>query len=418
MNVFKFGGASVKDAESIRNVASIVKANDKPLVIVISAMGKTTNAIEEVIRLAKSNKEEAILAWDEVCQNHKRISEELKATKDALKYLDEYQIEGRDIILNYPQDNSDEFYDQIICRGELMSTTLVTAYFLSEGMNAKWIDARKIIKSDERFRSANIQWRETQLATKEMIDNHASKHKYLITQGFIASARDGRTTSLGREGSDYTAAIISFCIDAEKMTIWKDVPGVLTGDPRIFPDAKLVTKLSYMEAIEMTYYGAQVIHPKTIQPIQRKEIPLHVKSFLDPTSIGTIIDKSGDNLYPPMTVVTKNQYLLKFSTKDFSFIAERHLSMLFRKFSHYRIRVNLMRNTAISFTVCVSAEAERLALLKEDLMYEFGIEQQDNMELITIRHYNQSIISTLKKGREVLFEELQGNTFQMVLKAE
>ncbi len=418
MNVFKFGGASVKDAASVRNICSIVKNYDQPLVIVISAMGKTTNAIEEVIRLAKTDKDQAIEAWNEVCHRHKRVSAELHATKESLKYLDEYQMEGRDIIMHYSQDNADEFYDQLICRGELMSTTIVTAYFLSESMSAKWIDARKIIKTDERFRSANIQWRETELSTKQMIDTHAPNHKYLITQGFIASTRDGRTTSLGREGSDYTAAIISYCIDAEKMSIWKDVPGVLTGDPRIFPDASLVTKLSYREAIEMTYYGAQVIHPKTIQPIQRKEIPLHVKSFVDPTSIGTLINNEGDMLYPPMTVVTKNQYLLHFSTKDFSFIAERHLSMLFRKFNHYRVRVNLMRNTAISFTVCVSAEADRLALLKEDLMYEFGIEQQDQMELITIRHYTMHAIDRLKEGREVLFEELQGNTFQMVLKSK
>ncbi|MDA9773770.1 aspartate kinase [Saprospiraceae bacterium] len=416
MNVFKFGGASVKDADSIRNVARIILANDKPLVIVISAMGKTTNAIEEVIRLAKESKGDAIEAWNEVCHRHKRVSTELNATKESLKYLDEYQMEGREVIDEYSMDNSDEFYDQLICRGELMSTTIVTAYLLSQDMPAKWLDARKMLKSDERFRSANIQWRETESATKEMVADHASRYKYLVTQGFIASTRDGRTTTLGREGSDYTAAIISYCIGAEKMTIWKDVPGVLTGDPRIFPDANLVEKMSYREAIEMTYYGAQVIHPKTIQPIQRKEIPLHVKSFIDPNSIGTLIDNTGAESYPPMIVVTKNQYLLRFGTKDFSFIAERHLSMLFRKFNHYRIRVNLMRNTAISFTVSATAERVRLNLLKEDLMYDFTIDEKEGMDLITIRHYTDEIISELKENRVVLFEEVQGETFQMVLK--
>lgn len=417
MVVFKFGGASVKDASGIQNVANIISEYNDPLVVVISAMGKTTNGLEEVVKFATDNQiEKAMEKWDELCEEHMNVAVELRAEKDATQYLKEYQSEGRSVITDYPKNNSDEFYDQLISFGELMSTTIVTSYLLSTGIKAKWIDARKMIKTDERFRSANIQWRETEIAVKESMEENFKDHRILLTQGFIARSRDGRTTTLGREGSDYTAAIVSYCIDSQYMAVWKDVPGVLTGDPRLFPDATLLHRLSYREAIEMTYYGAQVIHPKTIQPIQRKEIPLFVKSFIHPTSNGTEINKKGSELYPPMIVVTENQYLLEFSSKDFSFIAEHHLSMLFRKFNHYRIRVNLMRNTAISFTVCVTAEADRLSFLKEDLQYEFSIKQTEDLELITVRHYNNSTVEFLKRGKDVLFEEIQDVTFQMVTK--
>lgn len=417
MKVFKFGGASVQDVPHIENVAKILSGYDEPLVVVISAMGKSTNAIEEVIKLGLNKQlEAAIEKWDALCDKHFKIVKELNAEKDAIVYLEEYQLEGRHVISEYPKTNSDEFYDQLISFGELMSTTIVVSYLISQGVNAKWMDARKMIKTDERFRSANIQWRLTESAVKESLESNAAKYQIMVTQGFIGRSRDGRTTTLGREGSDYTAAIISYCIDSDYMAVWKDVPGVLTGDPRLFPDATLLHRLSYREAIEMTYYGAQVIHPKTIQPIQRKEIPLFVKSFKNPIADGTEINKKGAELYPPMIVVTENQYLLEFSSKDFSFIAEHHLSMLFRKFNHYRIRVNLMRNTAISFTVCVSAEADRLSFLKEDLQYEFTVKQTENLELITVRHYNNSTVEFLKRGKDVLFEEIQDVTFQMVTK--
>ena len=417
MNVFKFGGASVKDVAGMRNVADILTSYSDKMVIVISAMGKTTNAMESILRSIASKEDvRAKKEWNLLCNDHKEVASKLDATEYSIKYLDEYQEEGRSIIYDYPRGNYDELYDQLVSLGELMSSTVFAGFLLSQGVSAKWLDARKMIKTDARYRSANVLWRETEQATREAVDKHSERHQFLITQGFIARTQEGLATTLGREGSDYTAAIISYCIDAESMSIWKDVPGVLTADPRIFPEATLVERMSYREAIEMTYYGAQVIHPKTIQPIQRKGIPLHVKSFVDRATVGTVIDDQGSEHYPPMIVVTTDQYLLRFSTKDFSFIAEKHLSMLFRKFNHYRIRINLMRNTAISFTVCASAEADRLLHLKEELMYEFGIEQQDNMKLITVRHYTDEVIQELKAEHEVLFEEIQGVTFQMVVK--
>ncbi len=413
MKVYKFGGASVSTVDNILNVCGILKAEKEKVVVVISALGKTTNAIEEII--FEKELEIAVEKWDALCKKHKEMATALGADEHALVFLEEYQSEGREIIYNYNRNNGDEFYDQLISKGELMSTTIVVSKLIEMGLSSKWLDARKMFRSDERFRSANIQWRETESAIQEAVRRHSSTHNILVTQGFIASTRDGRTTTLGREGSDYSAAIISYCIDADNMTVWKDVDGVLTGDPRRFPNATLIPQLSYREAIEMTYYGAQVIHPKTIQPIQRKEIPLHVRSFVHKEATGTTIDSKGGQLYPPMIVVADHQYLLEFSSKDFSFIAERHLSMLFRKFNHYRIRVNMMRNTAISFIVCVTAERERLNYLKEEMSYDFDIKEREHLQLITVRHYNQSTIAFLKQGKEVLFEEKHGITYQMVV---
>ena len=413
MKVYKFGGASAASVENIKNVCDIIKAEKEKLVVVVSALGKTTNAIEKIIY--SEDTDAAVSMWNELCDKHRKIARDRESEDHAIKYLDEYESEGRELIYNYPKSNSDEYYDQLISKGELMSTTLVVARLLKEGLSSKWMDARKMFRSDERFRSANIQWRETELAIQEAIKKNTSEHDVLVTQGFIASTRDGRTTTLGREGSDYSAAIISYCIDAESMSVWKDVQGVLTADPRRFSNATLIPKLSYKEAIEMTYYGAQVIHPKTIQPIQRKEIPLNVRSFINRNLDGTTIDDEGGSLYPPMIVVSDNQYLLEFSSKDFSFIAEKHLSMLFRKFNHYRIRVNIMRNTAISFIVCVTAERERLDFLKEEMSYDFDIKERENLQLITVRHYNQSTIEFLKQSKTVLFEEKHGITYQMVV---
>lgn len=415
MRVYKFGGSSVQDVERIKNVVSILDSVDEPIVVVVSAMGKTTNAIEQVIELAFAQKEDSAKdSWKTICQNHMDLSNDLDCMDYCNSHLEKYRSQGQSILDNYARKDRDEFYDQLISLGELMSSTILTGSMISSNLKAVRVDAREMIKTDARFRSANINWGTTKDAVREAINTVGDGVQYVVTQGFIGSEPEGRTTTLGREGSDYTAAIISYCMDGESMSVWKDVPGVLTADPRLFPDATLLPRLSYREAIEMTYYGAQVIHPKTIQPIQRKEIPLFVKSFLDPNSKGTEISKVGAALYPPMIVVTKDQYLLEFSSRDFSFIAESHLSMLFRRFNHYRIRVNLMRNTAISFTVCVSAERDRLDALKVDLSEAFEIKEREGLELLTVRHYNNSTIDFLKKGRSVVFEEIQDVTFQMV----
>ncbi len=315
MRVYKFGGASVATVNNIINVCNIIKNEKDKLIVVVSALGKTTNGIEKVIY--EKDFDVAVQMWDTICEKHKTIAVELEAEEHSIAYLNEYQSEGRELIYEHSRNNSDEFYDQLISKGELMSTTIVVAKLLQMGLSSKWMDARKLFRSDERFRSANIQWRETESSVQSAIQKDIKTHDVLVTQGFIAATRDGRTTTLGREGSDYSAAIISYCIDAESMTVWKDVEGVLTGDPRKFPNATLIPQLSYKEAIEMTYYGAQVIHPKTIQPIQRKEIPLQVRSFIEKERKGTTINAGEGSLYPPMIVVSDNQYLLEFSSKDF-----------------------------------------------------------------------------------------------------
>jgi aspartate kinase len=419
MRVYKFGGSSVQDVDRIKNVVSILESVDEPIIVVVSAMGKTTNAIEQVIKLAFAQKEDSAKeAWKTICQNHIDLSKDLDCEDHCHAHLEKYRSQGQSILDTYSRKDRDELYDQLISLGELMSSTILTGSMILADLKAVRVDAREMIKTDAQFRSANINWGATEDAVKEVINTVGDGVQYVVTQGFIGREPKGRTTTLGREGSDYTAAIISYCMDGESMSVWKDVPGVLTADPRLFPDATLLPRLSYREAIEMTYYGAQVIHPKTIQPIQRKEIPLFVKSFLDPNSKGTEISKVGAALYPPMIVVTKDQYLLEFSSRDFSFIAESHLSMLFRRFNHYRIRVNLMRNTAISFTVCVSAERDRLDALKVDLSEAFQIKEREGLELLTVRNYNNSTIDFLKKGRSVVFEEIQDVTFQMVTTKE
>lgn len=416
MKVFKFGGASIKDIESIINVKNIIKSYTNDLVIVASAMGKTTNALEDVIQAKQNGElEQAHLLWHKIYQSHLETAQELNCATQANNKFTSINVYVNARIDSTEIISYDEMYDQIICAGELMSTCIISTYFNNQGIANTWVDARDIIKTNDRYRSADILWHETEIAVKKTYSEVTNDHQMIITQGFIGSTKDNQATTLGREGSDYTAAIISYCLDAEYVAIWKDVPGVLTADPRKIPEAFLLQRLSYQEAIELTYYGAQVIHPKTIQPIQEKKTALHVKSFLNPEGQGTIIDEDGDSSYPPLTVITENQYLLKFSTKDFSFIAEEHLSMLFRKFNQYRIRVNLMRNTAISFTICASAEVNKLAKLKEELKQDFTITEQAGLQLITVRHYHMAAINALKQNRKVLFEEIHGITYQMVV---
>lgn len=416
MKIFKFGGASIKNAEAVKNVAMIINRYEDDTVIVISAMGKSTNFFERIISHSfQDENNEAMVLWNEIMQDHISVAKDL-GVGEIIE--EDFQLFNDDIInriRNRNTDNYDQWYDQLICFGELMSTRIVAAYLNNIGCKTTWVDARKIIKTDNQYRIATVSWKETQKLVQESYRDCSEKESRMLTQGFIGS-NDQQSTSLGREGSDYTAAIISYCLDAESVTVWKDVPGVLSGDPRKVRHAELLPKLSYREAIELTYYGAQVIHPKTIQPLQNKKIPLHVRSFIDMEGAGTTIDQSGSEFYMPMIVITEDQYLMKLSSKDYSFIAEQHLSELFRKLNYYRVRVNLMRNSAISFTICVSAEPDRYQKLKNELEESFKVEDTTDLTLITLRHYNQSIVNRYKRGKEILFEEIQGDTYQMVTK--
>ncbi|WP_236977828.1 aspartate kinase [Membranihabitans maritimus] len=420
--VYKFGGASVKDADSIRNVGNIIgKCDAVNIIVVVSAMGKSTNALEKVVEETFEQTGKGIKLLLEIKKEHNAVVNDLGLERDQhLEELNNLFSNAENFLHQIKQDvhSYDFIYDQIVSLGELCSTRIIASY-LNQKTNLKpdWIDSRKVIRTDNTYREGRVNWNETSWLFQKSILPRFKDNKVLLTQGFLGGDENGNTVTLGREGSDYSAAIFSYCTDADYMAIWKDVPGILTADPKLFENVSLIDKLSYLEAIEMTYYGAKVIHPKTIKPLQNKNIPLWVKSFEDSDSVGTLISGTGDLRYPPVVVVEKNQRLLFISTKDLSFVAEHHLSKLFELFSRHRIKVNLMRNTAISFTVCVTDRPDRINAFLSEISQEFDIEDEKNLELITIRHYQEPVVDAIKKGKIVLFEERIPKTVQLVLKA-
>ncbi|MDX1685032.1 MAG: aspartate kinase [Saprospiraceae bacterium] len=413
--VYKFGGSSVADASGFLNVKKISQdQNSGPLLIVLSALGKTTNDMEEVADSLISAGEASALEKLEVVENkHIEIANELgisetvvssvfESLKDSLKTLGQYDY--------------DKAYDQLVCFGELCSTRILFELLSQNSDDVKWIDARKIIMTNDIHRDATVNW----VVTRENILKHVKplldEGKIVVTQGFIGGYDDW-TTTLGREGSDYSAAIFAYCLDASELTIWKDVEGILTGDPRAFENVIKMDRLSYKEAIEMTYYGAKVIHPKTIKPLENKGIILHVRSFKSPDMHGTIIKHDVEVAYPPIVVIDRNQALLHISTQDFSFVAEHHMSLIFNLISNYRIKINMMRNTAISFTVCVTDVKERLDELIQALSREFEVFIDRDMELVTIRHYDNADVKSIIGSRPIIFEERIKDTLQMVVRA-
>ena len=418
IKVFKFGGASVKDAEGFRNVETILrKFSNEKIVIVVSAMGKTTNALEEVVKsyFSEGHKTEELLG--RIREKHYTLIRELfDASQDVLDDINDSFVEIEWVLEEKPYEDFDYVYDQIVSIGELLSSKILGHYLKHLNINSNWVDVRDIIITDNTYRDARVQWDTTQKNAIIKILPLFSTVNHIVTQGFIGSTTENFTTTLGREGSDYTAAILSYCLDAESMHIWKDVPGVLTGDPRIFDEVVKLPRLSYKEAIEMTYYGAKVIHPKTIKPIQNKRIPLYVRPFLDPTSMGTIISDEKELSYPPVIVIESDQTLLHISTNDFSFVAEHHLSMIFALLAKYRLKVNMMRNTAISFSVCVNNIPERIKKFETELGNEFKMITDNDLELVTIRHFNEDILKDMKKNKLILFEERLQDTVQMVVR--
>lgn len=419
IKVFKFGGASVKDAEAIRNVANILKEYKKEqLLIVISAMGKSTNALEKVVHAFFDKKENSKDILKKIQNQHIEILRELIGGNSDLEKEISKIIAPVNRLLQKGSDKGYDFvYDQVVSLGELLSTKIVSAFLSKEKLSNHWLDARKIIKTDNIYREGNVNWESTQRNVTRNVNTLLQENGFVITQGFIASSQEKATITLGREGSDFTAAIFSYCLDAESMSIWKDVPGVLTGDPRIFKKVEKIDRLSYKEAIEMTYYGAKVIHPKTIKPLQNKSIPMYVKSFVDPEGEGTFIGADVDAFYPPVVVVEKDQVMLQISTKDFSFVAEHHLSFIFKLFTKYRTKVNMMQNMAISFSVCVTIkDLDRLTKLIKELKETFNVVVEKDLELITVRHYHKSVIEQMKKHKIVMLEERIRQTIQMVVK--
>ncbi|GAB2554326.1 aspartate kinase [Spirosoma aerophilum] len=410
MKVFKFGGASVKEAAGVRNLAEIVKKQGKDVVVVVSAMGKTTNALESLVRAYVDKRPDALQAQLAGLKSyHTNIMNEL--TGDFSQVHQTFaQLEN---YLQSPvRDHYDEVYDQIVSVGEILSTQIIAAHLTSTGLATHWIDARQVVRTDSTFREGRVDWD----TTSRQINSAVRKKGVCITQGFIGQSADNRTTTLGREGSDYTAAIFAYCLNAESVTIWKDVPGVLNADPKWFDDTVLLDKLTYQDAIELAYYGATVIHPKTIKPLQNKGIPLYVKSFLKPEAPGTVIGNYERHLTVPSFIFKVNQVLISLHPNDFSFIAEDNLSRIFGRFAQAGVKINLMQNTAISFSVVVDNNPDRVPALIALLRDDFRVSYNDNLELITIRYYDQGTIDRVLPNKRLLLEQKSRYTVQLVVK--
>ena len=418
MKVFKFGGASIKDAESIKNVASIIQSHDQEeLAIVISASGKTTNALEEVVGAYYYDEGDAKELLNLVKQRHLDICKELFDSQDHEVY-DLLENLITEVVWTIEEERKESYnyvYDQIVSLGEMMSTTIVSSYLNDIGVKNTWLDIRDVLKTDDTYREAVIDWPTTENLMKSKIHSLLQNGK-VITQGFIGCTSDNVTTTLGREGSDYTAAVVANVMDAENQTIWKDVPGVLSGDPRIFDDAVLLEKLTYHEAVEMTYYGASVIHPKTIKPLQNKKIPLLVKSFIHPSGKGSIIQFSESEFnYPPVRVVKRDQALINLYTKDFSFIEDRVMSKIIRAFSKVNLKINMMQHAAILFQACVNNESAKIEDVIKDLENYFKIDILKDLTLLTIRHYDDETILKEKGHRNSILEQKRATTYQVLL---
>lgn len=416
MKIFKFGGASVKDANGVKNVASVLeKTGHENTLIIVSAMGKTTNALEEVIKnyIEKSNN--LASSVQEVRKYHNQILIDLFEEEDHEVFFEvNAHFDDLEYFLRSNKSANYNFvYDQIVSYGEIVSTTIVSHYFNYRGLKNTWLDVRNFIKTDITYRDANVYWDQTELLISKKIE----KNTLYITQGFIGADPNNFTTTLGREGSDYTAAIFAYCLGAESVTIWKDVPGVLNGDPRFFEDTVLLNQISYREAIELAFYGASVIHPKTLQPLQRKEIPLYVKSFINPLLPGTSVSK-GLDLEPhlPCYIIKKNQLLLSLSSLDFSFIMEEHISEIFSLFHQYKLKVNLIQNSAISFSVCIEDKFNNFNDVKTILEKKFKISFNENVSLYTIRHFNEDASKIVETNKTVLLKQISRETLQIITK--
>ena len=416
MEVFKFGGASVKDAEGVINLVDILsKKNSQKTIIIVSAMGKSTNALEKIIELYFAEANQVSSEIISLKEFHLKIIKNLfnEKNNDCEKEVHKLFEELKLFLKSNKSPDFSFVYDQVVCFGELLSTTIIHYYMKYKKLDSFWLDARNCIKTDDYYRSANLNWELTQKSIIHQVGNCS----LVITQGFIGSSLNNFTTTLGREGSDYSAAIFAYALNAKSVTIWKDVPGVLNGDPRVFKKTRLLNQISYREAIELAFYGASVIHPKTLQPLQRKEIPLYVKSFENPKSKGTSISK-GKALEPniPCYIVKKYLVLLRLSSIDFSFIVEENISYIFGLLHEYQMPVELIQNSAISFSVCFNNKYNRLEELVLVLRSRFNVEVIKEVDLYTIRHFDTSASQFIKSiGKPVLLEQRTQQTAQFVV---
>ena len=417
MQVYKFGGASIQDAAGIKNVKKVLETTGfQDKLLVVSAVGKTTNALEDIIKSYLADDDQLEIKIQQLYDQHFQIITDLFPVKSHPIYekINYYFQELRIFFDRNKSPNYDFVYDQVVCFGELMSTTIVSQYLNDHEINNTWIDIREMIKTDATYRDAQVDWQQT----KTQIAAQIKPKDLYITQGFIASDANNFTTTLGREGSDYTAAIIAHCLSAESVFIWKDVPGVLNADPRVFSDTRLLHQISYEEAIELAFYGASVIHPKTLQPLQEKEIPLEVRSFIHPEKKGTVVTK-GNAIQPvtPCFIVKNNLALLSLSTLDFSFFVEENISELFALFHRYQIKSDLIQNSAISFSVCIDNKFGHLDEVVKILKQKFSVREFNPVTLYTIRHFDEASIKNLEKKYKILLKQVTQETIQFVIKA-
>ena len=420
MKVFKFGGASVKDADAVKNVAAILKRYPgEKIIAVVSAMGKTTNALEQVVNAYINKTGDAHQLLKTIKEFHTRIMDDLFSDPKHPVYelVNNFFVEVDWVLEEQPREYN-FIYDQIVSIGELASTRIVSAYLKESDIANNWFDIRDALHTDNNYREAMVDWQLSEVSVKnKMLPKITNTNPVIVTQGFIGVTSENYTTTLGREGSDYTASILAYIADATEVDIWKDVPGVLNADPKYFKDAQKLEQISYLDAIELAYFGASVIHPKTIKPLENKGIPLYVKSFLQPASKGTLIGKDIQTKpLVPSFIFKNNQVLISISAKDFSFIAEENLSSIFSTFAKYGMKMNLMQNSAISFSVCTDEDLINFPVLIEELKKDFKVLYNKGLQLYTIRHYYPSTIDKFAQGREILLEQRSRSTAQLVMK--
>jgi len=402
----------VKDAGGVRNVTRILRMfPDDRVMVVVSAMGKTTNKLEELWKAY-------VKGAEGIRECHKEIVRELFG-ENAVPVLDDVDntlVEIEWILEETPQHHPDFYYDQMVSMGEMLSTRIISAYLNAEGVANTWLDARDLVRTDNTYRDGRINWETTGHMTRQTTARAFEKTEVCITQGFIGGTDENFTTTLGREGSDFTAAILAYCLDADEVVIWKDVPGVLNADPKWFDDTVLLPRISYKDAVELAYFGTSVIHPKTIKPLQNKDIPLRVKSFVHPEAEGTIVSGTDEPIPVPSFIFRMNQVLISIMPLDYSFIVENNLRDIFTRFAQHGMRINVMQNSAVSFAVAVDNDPDRLASLVADLEQDFKVVMQDGLELITIRYFDDATIDRVLVNKKVLVELKSGNTVQMVVR--
>jgi aspartate kinase len=421
MKVFKFGGASLESVERIQQVATIVQSfPDQQILIVISAMGKTTNELEKVAQNFYLRKREiAAQLLHNIEEQHLEVADKLLGTREnpVFEQLQQFFTEAEWTLGEKPGRTFDYYYDQLVSLGELLSTAIVSAYFNLAGVNNNWMDVRDVFRTDDTFRDANIDWTVTAQNVQEKVLPLFKKANIIITQGFIGSTDQNESVTLGREGSDYSAAVFANLLNAESQTIWKDVEGLKNADPKLFPNTINIPEISYSEVIEMAYYGAQVIHPKTIKPLQNKQIPLYVKSFLNKDLPGTVIkEETETKQLPPIIVLKKNQVLLTITSRNFDFITEDRISDVYERFHQLKIKINLMQNAAISFSCCIDNNPEKIDALMKALHDDFKISYNEGLELLTVRYNQDGLLEELSKDRTVLLEQRSLITIQRLLK--